>query len=133
MRYFIDIAGKIYGIDKGQEELISDDWVELSDEELAERLKPTPEQVAQNERAEAKAARLSAMLSGVPYPLDGVEYQISFTSDDGNGLLQVKAAFDLGVEATNIHFENGTIMPITAGEFSAFAAWFVAKRNEFFI
>ena len=77
--------------------------------------------------------RYEAMLSGAPYTLDGIEYKISFTSDDGNGLIQVKAAFDLGVEATNIHFENGTEMPITAAEFGVFAAWFVAKRNEFFV
>ena len=133
MRHFADIDGKIYGIDDGQEKLIQDDWVELSDEELAERLKPTPEQIAQIERAEAKAARLSAMLSGVPYPLDGVEYKISFTADDGNGMTQVKTAFDLGVEATTIYFSNGTKMPITSVEFGAFAAWFVQKRNEFFV
>ena len=133
MRHFVDIDGKIYGIDDGQEKLIQDDWVELSDEELAERLKPTPEQIAQIERAEAKAARLSAMVSGVPYPLDGVEYQISFTADDGNGMTQVKTAFDLGVEATTIYFSNGTKMPITSVEFGAFAAWFVQKRNEFFV
>ena len=86
MKHFISQNGTIYGIDKDQDFLIQDDWVELSDEELAERLKPTPEQIEESERAEAKAARLSAMLSGVPYPLDGVEYQISFTSDDGNAL-----------------------------------------------
>ena len=133
MRHFVDIDGKIYGIDDGQEELIQDDWVELSDEELAERLKPTPEQLAQIEAAQAKAERAAAMLSGAPYTLDGIEYKISFTSEDGNGLTQVKSAFDLGVEATTIYFSNGTKMPITSGEFSAFAAWFVAKRNEFFI
>ena len=53
MRHFVDIDGKIYGIDKDQDFLIQDDWVELSDEELAERLKPTPEQIAASERAEA--------------------------------------------------------------------------------
>ena len=53
MRYFVDIDGKIHGIGEGQEELISDDWVELTDEELAERLKPTPEQIAESERAGA--------------------------------------------------------------------------------
>jgi hypothetical protein len=73
------------------------------------------------------------MLSGAPYTLDGIEYKISFTSEDGNGMLQVRTAFDLGVEATTIHFENGTKMPITSAEFGAFAAWFVQKRNEFFV
>ena len=73
------------------------------------------------------------MLSGAPYTIDGTEYQISFTKDDGDGLVQVKSAFELGVTITTIHFENGTKMPITSAEFSAFAAWFVQKRNEFFV
>ena len=73
------------------------------------------------------------MLSGVPYMLDGIEYEISFTSEDGNGMMQVSTAFDLGVEATTIYFSNGTKMPITPAEFDAFAAWFVQKRNEFFV
>ena len=42
MKHFISQNGTIYGIDKDQDFLIQDDWVELSDEELAERLKPTP-------------------------------------------------------------------------------------------
>ena len=135
MRHFIDTNGKIYGIDDGQEELIQESWVELSDEELAELLnpKPTPEQVAESERATAKAERAEAMLRGAPYMLDGIEYKISFTSEDGNGMMQVRTAFDLGVEATTIHFSNGTKMPITSAEFGAFAAWFVQKRNEFFV
>ena len=73
------------------------------------------------------------MLSGAPYTLDGIDYQISFTADDGNGMTQVKTAFNLGVEATTIYFSNGTKMPITSAEFGAFAAWFAQKRNEFFI
>ena len=77
--------------------------------------------------------RYEAMLSGAPYTLDGIEYKISFTKDDGDGMIQVRAAFDLGVEATTIHFENGTKMPITPAEFGVFAAWFVQKRNEFFV
>ena len=81
----------------------------------------------------AKAERATAMLSGAPYTLDGIDYQISFTSEDGNGVMQVRTAFDLGVEATTIYFSNGTKMPITSVEFGAFAAWFVQKRNEFFV
>ena len=133
MRHFINTDGKIYGIDEGQEALIQDDWVELSDEELAERLKPTPEQMAQIESAKAKAERATAMLSGAPYTLDGIEYKISFTSEDGNGMMQVRTAFELGLPSTTIHFENGTKLPISAAEFAAFAVWFVAKRNEFFV
>lgn len=84
-------------------------------------------------QAKAKAERAAAMLSGAPYTIDGTDYQISFTKDDGDGMIQVRAAFDLGVEATTIHFENGTKMPITLAEFGVFAAWFVQKRNEFFV
>ena len=131
-RYFKH-DGYTYGVLDGQEGIIKEEWVELSDEELAERLKPTPEQIAQIESAKAKAERAAAMLSGAPYMLDGIEYKISFTSEDGNGMAQVKTAFDLGVEATTIYFLNGTKMPITSVEFGAFAAWFVAMRNEFFV
>ena len=108
-----------------------------SEDEINEHLQMQAEKSAAiklaNDAAKAKAERATAMLSGAPYTIDGTDYQISFTSEDGNGTAQVKTAFDLGVEATTIHFENGTKMPITTAEFGAFAAWFVAKRNEFFI
>lgn len=81
----------------------------------------------------SNAARSSAMLEGDTYTLDGKEYRVSFTKDDGDGLMQVKNAFELGVTSTTIHFANGTNMPISAAEFGAFAAWFVQKRNEFFV
>ena len=60
-RYF-EHDGHIYGVLDGQESIIQDDWVELSDEELAERLRPSPEQMAQIESAKAKAERATAML-----------------------------------------------------------------------
>lgn len=63
---------------------------------------------------------------------NGEVYKISFQKDDADGLLQVKAGFELGLLSTNIHFMNGTIMPITAEEFPSFALWFVEKRNGFF-
>ena len=81
----------------------------------------------------SNAARSSAMLEGDVYTLDGIDYKVSFTKDDGDGLAQVKSAFELGLTSTTIHFENGTKMLISAAEFGAFAAWFVAKRNEFFV
>ena len=77
--------------------------------------------------------RTVAMLEGDAYTLIDTDYQISFTKDDGDGLMQVKSAFELGLTSTTIHFENGTKMPISAAEFGAFATWFVAKRNEFFV
>lgn len=97
----------------------------------------TPEEVAQYEvgrtadqtEKEANDLRDKAML-------DGVEYQgsmISLTDVDGNGMLQVKAAFEMGLSETTIHFKNGTKLPMTAANFSAFALWFVTERNRFFV
>ena len=86
-------------------------------------------QALEQANIKAKELRAAAMLEGADY--NG--FQISFTSEDGNGMTQVSAAFELGVEATTIHFENGPEMPITSEEFGAFAAWFVQKRNEFFV
>lgn len=60
-------------------------------------------------------------------------YMVPFMNEDAVGMLQVKAAFDMGITATNIEFSNGTIMPMSAADFPAFAAWFVAKRNGYFV
>jgi hypothetical protein len=84
------------------------------------------------ELAEQSAQRKADMLEGEVYTLNGTDYQVSFTKDDGDGLVQVKSAFDLGLTSTTIHFDNGTKLPITAQEFPAFAAWFVERRNSFF-
>ena len=86
-------------------------------------------QALEQSNIKAKELRAAAMLEGVDY--NG--FQISFTKDDGDGLVQVKSAFELGLTSTTIHFENGTKMPITSVEFGAFAAWFAQKRNEFFV
>ncbi|MGE4399388.1 MAG: hypothetical protein AB7D29_07695 [Campylobacterales bacterium] len=132
MRYF-QTESDIRAIEEGQEHLIRSKWVELSEAELVEMLKPTPEQEAAIAEAKAKAERIAAMLNGGVYTLGNTDYRVSFTKDDGDGLMQVKSAFELGLTSTTIHFENGTKMPISAAEFGAFAAWFVAKRNEFFV
>ena len=76
----------------------------------------------------AEELRAEAMIQGAEY--NG--YQISFTKDDGDGLMQVKTAFDLGLTETVIHFDCGTKMPMKVEDFNAFALWFVNKRNEFF-
>ena len=114
-------------------------WMGVQPVEMAEITQQDFEALrAESEQYELEVAwqnkkRYEAMLSGAPYMLDGIEYKISFTADDGNGMTQVKTAFDLGVEATTIYFSNGTKMPITSVEFGAFAAWFAQKRNEFFV
>lgn len=89
---------------------------------------------AQNILLEIKANedRDKLMLNGDVYTLNGSEYIISFTKADGDGVVQVKNAFDLGLPSTTIHFENGTKLPITALEFTDFALWFVGKRDAFF-
>lgn len=78
-------------------------------------------------------ARDKAMFDGAVYTIGSADYLISFTKDDGDGLTQVKSAFEVGLETTTIHFENGTKLPITREEFLPFALWFVNKRNEFFL
>jgi len=77
----------------------------------------------------ASKKRDEEMLKGLKYG----NYQVSLTSQDGLALLQVKAAFDMGILETNIKFANGTIMPITSSTFADFAQWFVTERNKFFI
>jgi hypothetical protein len=58
---------------------------------------------------------------------------ISYTDEDASAMMQVKIAFDFGETQTNIHFSNGTILPITAEEFPDLAQWFVSKRNAYFL
>lgn len=94
------------------------------------------EQKEQEEQAlklEQTKARDEYMLNGATYMLNNTDYQISFTKEDGDGLVQVKSAFELGLTQTTIHFSNGTKMTISSSEFTDFALWFVNKRNKFFI
>ena len=82
--------------------------------------------------AAAEIARDEAMLTGKTYRLNTVDYQVSFTKDDGDGVFQAKGAIDLGETGTTLHFKNGTKMPIASAEMMAFATWFSAERNAFF-
>ena len=91
------------------------------------------EQEEQALKLEQSKARDEAMLAGATYNLNNKDYQISFTKEDGDGLVQVKSAFELGLTQTTIRFSNGTKMPISSSEFQTFALWFVNKRNEFFL
>lgn len=86
-----------------------------------------------NKTLEAERVRKKAMLDGDIYDINGTGYNISFTKIDGDGLMQVKSAFEMGLSSTILYFENGTKMPVNALEFIQFAKWFVNKRNEFFI
>ena len=97
-----------------------------------EVLEKPAEEIQKINDKKAKTARKEAMLAGTPYTLGGVDYLISFTSDDANGLMQVGKAFELGITSTIVKFENGTGMPVTPAEFADFAVWFVVERNKFF-
>lgn len=81
---------------------------------------------------EADKQRDEAMLTGDTYTLNGKDYQVSFTKDDGDGMVQVQIGFSLGLASTTIHFNCGTKLLITADEFLPFALWFVTERNKFF-
>lgn len=91
------------------------------------------EQEEQALKLEQSEARDEAMLTGATYTLNDTVYQISFTKEDGDGLVQVKSAFEWGLTQTTIHFSNGTKLPISSTDFPSFALWFVNKRNEFFL
>ena len=88
----------------------------------------TADELAQQE---ADKALRDAKNIGQPYA-DGGD-NISFTSADAIGLLQVKTAFELDITSTNIKFSNGTVLPMTNTEFEAFDIWFTKKQNAFFI
>lgn len=115
-----------YELDGSQDHLIGDK-VAMTEAEVEAHINPpkTAEQLAQ----EASILRDQAMLTGVDYQGS----MISLTDVDGNGMLQVKAAFEMGLPSTTIHFKNGTKLPMTAADFTAFALWFVTERNRFFV
>lgn len=149
MKYAINYTeqGKILGFVEGGTDLnievLNDVWLEaqgfnkiiidgenISFDKVDWR---TTEEIEAENIAEAKRARNRAMLDGAMYDINDTAYVVSFTKNDGDGLMQVKSAFELGLSATIIHFENGTMMPVNASEFLQFAGWFVNKRNEFFV
>lgn len=88
----------------------------------------TPENIALEVEKKEEVERKKIMLQGAMY--NG--YQISFTKDDGDGIVQIKSAFEMGLSSTIIHFDCGTKMPINSSEFNDFALWFMAERNKFF-
>jgi len=92
----------------------------------------TPNLAKEQELIDAKDLE-DAKNIGEVYTLNTKDYLISFQKDDADGMLQVKAGFELGLISTVIHFMNGTKMPIAAEDFPAFALWFVEKRNAFFV
>lgn len=94
---------------------------EFTDDELQQQIQYISDQ-------EASKARDEAMFKGFVY--NGMD--ISVTKDDGDGMVQVKVSFELGLTSTVIHFANGSKLPMTAKEFPAFALQFVTERGKFF-
>ena len=76
---------------------------------------------------------INPKIEGETYTLNGVDYQVPFTKDDADGVMQVSFAFQLGITETVIYFTNGTKMPIIDVEFQEFVIWYVTRRNEFFL
>lgn len=67
--------------------------------------------------------------------INGKDYNgntISFTKDDTDGVIQVKSAFEMGLQETIIHFKCGTKLPMKVEDFNDFALWFMQERNKFF-
>jgi len=58
---------------------------------------------------------------------------VPFTNENALAILQVKAAFELGVTDTIIELDNGEKLPMSSVGFSAFALWFAEKRNSYFV
>ena len=53
MKHYVDINNQIFAFDDNQSHLITTDMREISNQELAELLAPTPEQLAEQAKAEA--------------------------------------------------------------------------------
>lgn len=121
MKYYVDDNNRIYAYEDDYELIAKglNPITEVEKDELLEAQKPEP--------------IINPKATGEIYTLNNVDYQVPFMKDDADGLMQVNAAFQLGITETVIRFTNGTKMPITAAEFNDFAVWFVTKRNSFFI
>lgn len=106
----------------------------VDDEALAELV--TANKITQAEadtiiaEHEAKEQSKLEKTTGLEYGTTGVV--VPFTSDDAIGVLQVKAALEMGVTSTNIVFSNGQTLPMAAADFTEFATWFAQQRNAFF-
>jgi len=70
---------------------------------------------------------------GLPYTLNGVEYQIPLNEEAQNGVVAVTVQQMAGLfTSTVFHFSNGVKMPIADADWLAFAIWFGVERNKFF-
>ncbi len=58
---------------------------------------------------------------------------IPLSKKDADGLLQVKAFFELGGDRTIFSFSNGKKIEFTKDNFIPFAKWFANERNKLFL
>ena len=70
---------------------------------------------------------------GLTYTLNNQTYKIPLTSKDAIGLIQVKNAFELGIQNTIMYFSNGVKIPLNKENFTELATWFSEKRNLLFV
>ena len=71
---------------------------------------------------------------GLPFTLNGINYQVPLTKDTQDTVVAVAVAFQMGgISSTVLEFENGVTMPISQTDFMPFATWFSKQRNSFFV
>lgn len=123
MKYYKNDLNKVFGFEDDFDG-VPDGLISITEAEMKilTAVELTPEEILSQQKAD-----------GEDYDLNGTIYRVPFTSEDANGLMQINVAFTMGIVDTKIHFSNGTVMPIAAIDFEAFALWFVAKRNSFFL
>ena len=92
----------------------------------------TEEEIIEQEETKARLDRKNL---GIDYTnLSGDVYKVSLTTEDANGLIQVKTAFEFGITETNFECNNGIIVPIKSLEDLLHLGEFVVtERNKFFV
>ena len=98
-------------------------------------IKTYEEKVLEQSKAEQQKVIQDRKNLGIDYTnLEGITYKVSLTTEDANGLIQVKTAFEFGITETNFECSNGTIVPIKSLEDLLHLGEFVVtERNKFFI
>lgn len=70
---------------------------------------------------------------GLPYTLNGVEYQVPLNESTQLGMTTIGVQYLAGMfNGTVFHFSNGVKMPLAVGDFMQFAQWFAVERGKFF-
>lgn len=121
MNYYKDENNKVFAYDDEQiKQGYGKDLIAITEDEMKEL---TYVELIVNPKAE-----------GEIYTFNGVDYKVSFTEQDQNGVAALTLAFDKqAITETVFNFSNGTKMPIAKNEFEKFALWFAKKRNSFFM